>query len=528
MRSDPLPTLAATPLLLDRRWPLARARHERLLLARGGPASAAEPQAPIRVLADAPLPAWRLEHLEALFDAPVLQSEVLPAALLDEQLAEAALRWRALPDAAQHSGGAASGADGDDGSSFPAGTPELGALAAADDEAPAVRLLDATLHDALREGASDVHLECTARGFELRLRLDGTMQPLSRFDSPELAAMLVSRLKVLAELDIGERRLPQDGRFRMRVGGRGVDFRLSVMPAVHGEDAVIRVLDRGQTGKGGAVRDLAALGFSGDESGVLKRLALRPQGLLLVTGPTGSGKTTTLYALLAETLAGSDKVVTIEDPVEVGLDGVVQVQVQERHGLSFARGLRSLLRHDPDRLLVGEIRDAETAQIAVQAALTGHGVLSSVHANGALEVLARFMHLGLDLYNLAGALNAVLAQRLVRVLCEHCAQPLPEAAARAWLADEAPAQADTPPRLRQPLGCLHCRGTGYKGRRVLSELLVLDDTLRDAIAERAPKSRLRALALATGWRPLSVAARDAVRHGITSVAEIERVLGDAP
>jgi general secretion pathway protein E len=516
----------ATPLQ-DPRWPVARARRERLLPARDAQAAADDPT--LLALADHALPPWRLEQLEALFEAPVQPQRVAPAEL-DALLADAVQRWRALPGAAapelaEDAAAWAGGRPDDD-------TPELGTLAGSEDQAPAVRLLDATLHDALREGASDIHLECTPRGFQLRLRLDGTMQPLAsadarfdgRFDSPELAAMLVSRLKVLAELDIGERRVPQDGRFRMRVAGRSVDFRLSVMPGVHGEDAVVRVLDRGEAG---AVRDLAALGFGADEAQRLKRLAQRPQGLLLVTGPTGSGKTTTLYALLAETLDGEDKVVTIEDPVEIGLEGVVQVQVQERQGLTFARGLRSLLRHDPDRLLVGEIRDAETAQIAVQAALTGHGVLSSVHANGALEVLARFMHLGLDLYNLAAALNAVLAQRLVRVLCEHCALPLPQEAAAAWIAAHpgAPEPA-RPPRLRRAVGCAECRGTGYRGRRVLTELLVLDDELRDAIAERAPKARLRTLALAAGWQPLSAAAESAVRQGLTSPAEIERVLGD--
>jgi general secretion pathway protein E len=503
---------AAVPCA-DPRWPLPLARRWRLVLLEDTAAAAAG-LARWRAASDLETPSALIERLEHLLDASVLTQRATTEQL-DQWLAEAATHWRALPDELMGDG-SPQGEDVD-----PDAEPGTGGEA--DGQAPAVRLLDATLHDALRDGASDIHFECNANGAVLRMRLDGVMQPVSAIASPALAAQLVSRLKVLAELDIGERRLPQDGRFQARVAGRRVDFRLSVMPSVHGEDAVIRVLDRSPTAEGaGATRpgqapalSLAALGFAPDLAERLRRLALRPQGMLLATGPTGSGKTTTLYALIAESFDGRDKVVTIEDPVEVGLAGIVQVPVNERQGLSFARGLRSLLRHDPDRVLVGEIRDAETAQIAVQAALTGHGVLSSVHANGALEVLARFMHLGLDLYNLASALNAVLAQRLVRVLCPHCAVPA--------LPTTTGAQAATP---RLAVGCVHCRHTGYLGRRTIAELLVLDDPLRDAIADRAPKARLRELALATGWRPLRDAARDAVQRGLTSQAEIERVLGD--
>jgi general secretion pathway protein E len=321
----------------------------------------------------------------------------------------------------------------------------------------------------------------------------------------------------MAELDIGERRLPQDGRFKLRVQGREVDFRLSIMPSVFGEDAVVRVLDRAQIEAQGALT-LDALGFEPEARAQIRALARQPHGMLLVTGPTGSGKTTTLYAAISEVNTGRDKIITIEDPVEYQLPGVVQIPVNEKKGLTFARGLRSVLRHDPDRVMVGEIRDAETAQIAVQAALTGHLVFSTVHANNAFDVVGRFMHMGLDLYNVVLALNGVLAQRLMRINCRHCLVPLattPEQLRGHGLPEDA--------QLLHGRGCTPCRGTGYKGRRAVSELLWLDDELRDLIASRAPLGRIKEMARGRGMRSLRDAAVAMVLRGESTLEELERV-----
>ena len=393
----------------------------------------------------------------------------------------------------------------------------LSALNLAEQASPVVRLLDATLYDALQDGASDIHFECQLRGMKIRSRIDGVMLDVKTIDGVQAAEQLVSRLKVMAELDIGERRLPQDGRFKLRVQGREVDFRLSIMPSVFGEDAVIRVLDRAQVEAQGALT-LDALGFEPEARAQIRALARQPHGMLLVTGPTGSGKTTTLYAAISEVNTGRDKIITIEDPVEYQLPGVVQIPVNEKKGLTFARGLRSVLRHDPDRVMVGEIRDPETAQIAVQAALTGHLVFSTVHANNAFDVVGRFMHMGLDLYNVVSALNGVLAQRLMRINCLHCRQPL--ATTPAQLRDHGlPEDA----ALLHGTGCGHCRGTGYKGRRAVSELLWLDDELRDLIASRAPLGRIKEMARGRGMRSLRDAAVALVLRGDSTLEELERV-----
>ena len=376
--------------------------------------------------------------------------------------------------------------------------PELSLAQMGSGASPAVRLLDAVLYDALKDGASDIHVENTARGADVRLRIDGVLLGVRRIDGTALAEQLVSRLKVMAELDIGERRLPQDGRFKLRLHGREIDFRLSILPSTFGEDAVVRVLDRAAVEQGAGLT-LGALGFEPALREAILAIARRPHGMLLVTGPTGSGKTTTLYAALAETHSREEKVITIEDPVEYQLPGVVQIPVNEKKGLTFARGLRSILRHDPDRVMVGEIRDAETAQIAVQAALTGHLVFSTVHANSAFDVIGRFMHMGLDLYNVVAALEAVLAQRLMRQRCTACGGA----------------------------GCEACRHTGYKGRRAVAELMPLDDELRDLIVARAPLGRIKQAARDKGMRPLADAARAAVAAGWTTEEELARVTADA-
>jgi general secretion pathway protein E len=397
-------------------------------------------------------------------------------------------------------------------------TEELSPLQLAQQTHPVVRLLDSTLYDALQDGASDVHFETSARGLAIRYRIDGVMLAVRETEGTALAEQLVSRLKVMAELDIGERRLPQDGRFKLRVHGREIDFRLSIMPSVFGEDAVIRVLDRAQIEQAHGHLSLDALGFEAAMCEQIRTLAKLPHGMLLVTGPTGSGKTTTLYAAIGEINDGSDKIITIEDPVEYQLPGVVQIPVNEKKGLTFARGLRSVLRHDPDRVMVGEIRDAETAQIAVQAALTGHLVFSTVHANTAFDVIGRFMHMGLDLYNVVSALNGVLAQRLLRLNCAHCRTPfIPPRELLARMAVE-PGQA-----FARGTGCGHCRGTGYRGRRAMAELLLLDDDLRDLIAERAPMGRIKEAARERGLRSLRESALAAVCRGETTFEELDRV-----
>jgi general secretion pathway protein E len=306
---------------------------------------------------------------------------------------------------------------------------------------------------------------------------------------------VISRIKVMAELDIAERRVPQDGRFKVAVKGRPIDFRVSIMPSIFGEDAVLRILDKQDLADSMQGVRLASLGFQDDTIGTLRRLAREPYGMVLVTGPTGSGKTTTLYAMISEINNGQDKIVTIEDPVEYQLPGVLQIPVNEKKGLTFARGLRSILRHDPDKIMVGEIRDPETANIAVQSALTGHLVFTTVHANNVFDVIGRFMHMNVDLYGFVSALNAILAQRLVRMVCKSC----------------------------QAKGCRECRGAGYKGRKAIAELLVLDDEMRELIVARAPIRQLKDAARRHGTRFLREAALEAVGRGDTTLEEIDRV-----
>jgi general secretion pathway protein E len=362
-------------------------------------------------------------------------------------------------------------------------------------DSPVVRLVASTLYDAIKAGASDVHLESTGNGLTIKYRIDGVLTPAESVPGTEVAEQVISRIKVMSELDIAERRVPQDGRFKARREGREIDFRVSVMPSVLGEDAVLRILDRRALSDQLKGLTLDALGFDGEIIGRMRSLSAEPYGMLLVTGPTGSGKTTSLYATITEVNKGLDKIITIEDPVEYQLPGVLQIPVNEQKGLTFARGLRSILRHDPDRIMVGEIRDPETAEIAVQSALTGHLVYTTVHANNAFDVLGRFMHMGVDPYNLVSALNAVLAQRLVRVFCTTC----------------------------RGSGCAACRGTGYRGRKAIGELLVLNDELRELIIARAPARKLKEVARAAGTLPLREAAMRLVTNGETSLEEINRV-----
>jgi general secretion pathway protein E len=389
------------------------------------------------------------------------------------------------------------------------------------DVSPVVRLVNSTLHDALKGGASDVHIESLPGGLAIRHRIDGVLVSVGGMPGSELAEQVISRIKVMAELDIAERRVPQDGRFRVAYQGREIDLRVSIMPSIHGEDAVLRILDRRALADELSALTLDSLGFDAATLATLRRLAAMPYGMLLVTGPTGSGKTTTLYAALGEINSGEDKLITIEDPVEYQLEGVLQIPVNEKKGLTFARGLRSILRHDPDKVMVGEIRDGETAQIAVQAALTGHLVFTTVHANNVFDVLGRFTHMGVDPYSLMAALNGVAAQRLLRLNCPACSVAVqPDAG----LLSRSGIQESGGWCFRAGSGCGVCRGTGYKGRTAVAEILPLDDVLREMIVGREPVRRVKETARAAGMRQLREMALDLVREGKTSLEEVNRVV----
>ncbi|CAD5371589.1 Type II secretory pathway, ATPase PulE/Tfp pilus assembly pathway, ATPase PilB [Rubrivivax sp. A210] len=389
-------------------------------------------------------------------------------------------------------------------------------------DSPIVRLVNGTLIDALNVDASDIHIETDADGLTVRYRLDGVLNTINRVDGKAAAAQFISRLKVLSELDIAEQRVPQDGRLAVALGDRSIALRVSIMPNLHGEDAVLRVLDRRALSAGRETLSIETLGLEPRDAAFARRMAARPHGLFLVTGPTGSGKTTTLYALLQEINNGLEKIVTVEDPVEYELKGVLQIPVNEAKGLTFARGLRSILRHDPDKIMVGEIRDAETATIAVQAALTGHQVFATVHANNVIDVVGRLTSMGTDAYNLAAALNGVLAQRLVRLNCPECAVPLVPDATLLDVSSLPPGWLEGK-QLMHGLGCAHCRGTGFKQRRAVVETLSIDDEMRGLISQRAPLRTIRTAARKLGMRALRDTALDLVAEGLTTLEEINRV-----
>ena len=400
---------------------------------------------------------------------------------------------------------------------------DLSLKAISDETSDVVRLVRSTLRDALKNGASDIHLETVASGLVIKFRIDGILSQVKTLTDTQQAEQALARVKVLSELDVTERRVPQDGRFKAMDRGRAVDFRVSIMPSIYGEDAVLRVLDKQSLYESTQQQlSLDSLGFEEKDIRILRRLSHAPYGMLLVTGPTGSGKTTTLYAAITEINNGQDKIVTIEDPVEYQLSGVLQIPVNEKKGLTFARGLRSILRHDPDKIMVGEIRDPETANIAVQSALTGHLVFTTVHANNVFDVIGRFMHMNVDLYGFVSALNAILAQRLVRLICPHCAEDhVPEAA---LLQESGIAATDAVGyRFRIGRGCRECRGSGYKGRKAIAELMILNDELRELITSRAPVRQLKEAAHRSGTVLLRDAALDAVKHGHTTLEEINRV-----
>ena len=387
-----------------------------------------------------------------------------------------------------------------------------------------VKLVNSAIHDALQMGASDIHWESDATSLRVLCRIDGVLVPVTQVSGREAAEQAISRIKVMADLDIAERRIPQDGRFKVRVNGREVDLRVSIMPSIFGEDAVLRLLDRkALSGEAVSLR-LDDLRLGAQAMTAIRRLARMPHGMVLVTGPTGSGKTTTLYAAITEIHTGRDKIVTIEDPVEYRLPRILQIPVNEKKGLTFARGLRSILRHDPDKIMVGEIRDDETAQIAVQAALTGHLVFTTVHANSVFDVLGRFLHMGVDAYSFAAALNGIVSQRLLRMNCPQCSCAHAPTAEDLALADLQLESVSTW-EMRKGIGCAHCRGTGYKGRLAVAEVLVLDDAARELIASKAPILQLKERANRSGMRTILDEALACVANGQTTLEEVARVAG---
>ena len=390
------------------------------------------------------------------------------------------------------------------------------------DESPIIKLVHTTVFDAIQRRASDIHIEATDRNVIIKYRIDGVLYPATEPIDIAYHSAIVSRIKVMSDLDIAERRVPQDGRFKLRTGGKTIDFRVSIMPSSFGEDIVIRILDKESITSGVNVLRLESLGYDGNDLRRFRKSIREPYGMVLVTGPTGSGKTTTLYAALTEINSGEDKIITIEDPVEYQLRGVVQIPVNEKKGLTFARGLRSILRHDPDKILVGEIRDAETAQIAVQSALTGHLVFTTVHANNAFDVLGRFLNMGIEPYNFVSALNCILAQRLVRMLCPKCKKQ-----ARLTRKDLEESALD-PDQYHNHIfaeagGCKECNFTGYRGRRAITEFLDLSDRIREMILDKRPSSELRKAAMAEGMTSLRQSAVAKVLAGETTLKEINRV-----
>src|SRR5437016_4867006 len=395
-------------------------------------------------------------------------------------------------------------------------------LTAQGDMSPIIRLVDTTIFTALQRRSSDILIETGDDSVVIKYRIDGVLQPAMQPIAKEHHSTIISRIKVMSELDIAERRVPQDGRFRVRYSGRPIDFRVSIMPSIHGEDAVLRVLDKESMSEKFRNLTLDVVGFSAHDIKRFRMFIAEPYGMVLVTGPTGSGKTTTLYAGLNEIRNEEDKILTIEDPVEYQIRGITQIPVNEKKGLTFARGLRSILRHDPDKIMVGEIRDVETAQIAIQSALTGHLVFTTVHANNVVDVLGRFLNMGVDPYNFVSALNCILAQRLVRMICANCKKPV-------HYADQMLTESGLKPEQYRDFifyegeGCLDCNGTGYRGRTAIQELLDLSDHIREMIIERRPTSEIKRAGHDEGMTFLRDSALEKVFGGITTLKEINKV-----
>jgi type IV pilus assembly protein PilB len=390
------------------------------------------------------------------------------------------------------------------------------------DIAPVIKLVDTTIFNALERRASDIHIESRDQEVAIKYRIDGVLHYAMPPIAKDWQSTIISRIKVMSELDIAEKRVPQDGRFRVRYKSRLIDFRVSIMPTIHGEDAVLRVLDKESMSEKFAKLSLDVVGFSESDLTKFRRYILEPYGMVLVTGPTGSGKTTTLYAALSEIKNDEDKIITIEDPVEYQIKGITQIPVNEKKGLTFARGLRSILRHDPDKIMVGEIRDQETAQIAINSALTGHLVFTTVHANNVLDVLGRFLNMGVEPYNFVSALNCILAQRLVRVICEYCKKPVRYPDGLLVESGLDPDEwRDFP--FMEGAGCFECGGTGFRGRSAIHELLDLSDRIREMILDKRPTSEIKRAAREEGMTFLRESALEKMRSGLTTLREINKV-----
>ncbi|TAN24239.1 MAG: type II/IV secretion system protein [Acidobacteria bacterium] len=394
-------------------------------------------------------------------------------------------------------------------------------LTATEDINPIIKLVDTTIFTALERRASDIHIESGDAEVNVKYRIDGVLQPALAPIAKEFHSPILSRIKVMSELDIAERRVPQDGRFRVRYKGRAIDFRVSIMPSIHGEDAVLRVLDKEAMSEKFQNLSLDVVGFDGNDLAKFRRYIREPYGMVLVTGPTGSGKTTTLYAALNEIRSIEDKIITIEDPVEYQLQGITQIPVNEKKGLTFARGLRSILRHDPDKIMVGEIRDAETAQIAINSALTGHLVFTTVHANNVVDVIGRFLNIGVEAYNFISSLNCILAQRLVRLICPACRHAVRYPREVLEASGLGPEWVDRD--FYEGRGCMECGGAGFRGRTAIHELLEMTDTVREIILDRRPSSEIRRIARQEGMKFLRESALERVAAGLTTLKEINKV-----
>jgi type IV pilus assembly protein PilB len=390
------------------------------------------------------------------------------------------------------------------------------------DISPIIRLVETTIFTALQRRASDIHIETRDASVVIKYRIDGVLQQAMQEIAKEHHSTIISRIKVMSELDISERRVPQDGRFRVRYNARSIDFRVSIMPSIHGEDAVLRVLDKESMSEKFHKLTLDVVGFNDEDLNKFRRYIKEPYGMVLVTGPTGSGKTTTLYAALNEVKSDEDKLITIEDPVEYQVVGITQIPVNEKKGLTFARGLRSILRHDPDKIMVGEIRDTETAQIAINAALTGHLVFTTVHANNVVDVIGRFLNMGVEAYNFVSSLNCILAQRLVRLICEFCKKQVKYSDEELETSGMDPAEWQNVP-FYEGEGCIECAGTGFRGRTAIHELLELTDNVREMILAKRPSSEIRRAAREEGMHFLRESALDRVKRGLTTLKEINKV-----
>ncbi len=468
----------------------------------------------LRVVMADPTDVTRLDEIELLLSV-VVEARVAPQYAIDEILRKSESAQRVLDEATEDFRIQLIQEDAD-------GEEVLSIDKITSDMSPIIKLVDSTIFNAIQRRASDIHIETREREVVIKYRIDGVLYQAMEPIDKRHHQTIISRIKVMSELDIAEKRVPQDGRFKLRFEGRNIDFRVSVMPSVHGEDCVIRILDKESMNKEFKNLRLDILGFDPDTVQKVRKFIREPYGMVLVTGPTGSGKTTTLYACLSEIRSTEDKIVTIEDPVEYQLKGITQIPVNEKKGLTFARGLRSILRHDPDKIMVGEIRDEETAQIAVQSALTGHLVFTTVHANNVVDVLGRFLNMKVDLYNFVSALNCVLAQRLVRKVCIHCREGAP---ASPQLLEESGLDPATHGDhvFYEGAGCIECNGTGFLGRMAISELLDLSDRIRELILERKPASEIKRAASEEGMIFLRESALERAFHGVTTLREINKV-----